>query len=193
MTHGSSLLGQRSPLCRMPLSSKWDPLRSLAPLPKHQVWSGMMRNHTILSFQAFSCLPSCDQRHQTRETQAVCLIMPCLRLLQKSNTERGCCFHAGALQSRVLYSPDEPWSFPNIVTLAGIHQSVPVPLNTSLIGQNTTLLGFSVFEDLPVVLNAHLQWRDAPSATDWALTNLHPLCNETGSLVVLQVLFLPLH
>lgn len=91
--------------------------------------------------------------------------------------------------SRVLYSPNEPWSFANVATLAGIHQGVPVPLNSSVTSPATPLYGFSVFQDLPVAFDVHSQWADAPTATAWGISNLHPLCNETASLVVLQVLF----
>ena len=102
---------------------------------------------------------------------------------------KGECCYAGAVLSRVLYSPNEPWSFANVATLAGIHQGVPVPLNSSVTIPATPLYGFSVFQDLPVAFDVHSQWADAPTATAWGISNLHLLCNETASLVVLQVLF----
>lgn len=93
----------------------------------------------------------------------------------------------GAVLSRVLYSRDERWSFANVATLAGIHLSVPVPTNTSTGAPVPPPQGFSLFEDLPVAFDARGQWGDAPNATAWALANLHPMCNKTESLVVLQV------
>lgn len=88
----------------------------------------------------------------------------------------------------MLYSPEEPWSVAIVATLTGIHQSVPVPF-ASPGGAVGPPQGFSVFQDLPVVFDAHERWADAPAATAWAIANLHPMCNETTSLVVLQVPF----
>lgn len=74
-----------------------------------------------------------------------------------------------------------------MATLAGVHLSIPVPANSSTGGPATSPQGFSLFEDLPVAFDARGQWEDAPGATAWGISNLHPMCNETESLVVLQV------
>ncbi len=74
-----------------------------------------------------------------------------------------------------------------MATLAGIHLSIPVPTNSSTSAPATSSQGFALFEDLPMAFDARGQWDDAPNATAWAVANLHPMCNETESLVVLQV------
>ncbi|BDA45333.1 hypothetical protein COCOBI_07-1200 [Coccomyxa sp. Obi] len=108
--------------------------------------------------------------------------------LQVASLEELCVTARGrdAVLSRVLYSPDEPWSIANVATLAGIHLSVPVPTNSSTVASVISPQGFSLFEDLPVAFDTRGQWEDAPNATAWAIANLYPMCNETESLVVLQ-------
>ena len=95
-----------------------------------------------------------------------------------------CCpAHAGASRAKVLYSPSELWSLPNVVTLAGIYRAIPLP---SVLSEHDSGLA-GVLQELPVAFDAYGMWQDAEQATQWALDNLHGLCNSTASLVVLQV------
>ena len=92
-----------------------------------------------------------------------------------------CC--AGALLSRILYSPDESWALPTVVTLAGVHRAVPVLAGGGNASDNAQ---FASFGALPVAFDARGRWPDAAAATAWAMASLHPLCNETDSLIILQ-------
>ena len=94
--------------------------------------------------------------------------------------------HAGAARAKVLYSPSELWSLPNVVTLAGIYQAIPLPSVLSAQSQSDSGLA-EISQDLPVAFDAHGMWQDAEEATQWAVDTLHGLCNSTASLVVLQV------
>ena len=94
-----------------------------------------------------------------------------------------CPAYAGAACAKVLYSPSELWSLPNVVTLAGIYRAVPLP---SVLSENDSGLA-EILQELPVAFDAHGMWQDAEQATQWALDSIHGLCNSTASLVVLQV------
>ena len=94
--------------------------------------------------------------------------------------------NAGALEAVVLYSVTELWSLPTVATLAGIYKAVPLlsaPADSTL---SRSELG-AALGDLPVRFDAGGAWQDAEEATEWALSNLHRLCNSTASLVVVQV------
>ncbi len=69
-----------------------------------------------------------------------------------------------------------------MATLAGIYSSVPVPVTAS----SGTAQGFAAFDELPLLFDARGRWADAAAATQWAFHDLHPLCDKTASLVVLQ-------
>ena len=94
--------------------------------------------------------------------------------------------HAGAVQGQILYSYTEKWSLPNVISLAGIYQAIPVPdVPTSMSGDwqlNSTSLS-----TLPVMFSARGKWENAVNATEWALSNIYSQCNSTDTLVVLQV------
>ena len=94
-----------------------------------------------------------------------------------------CSAYAGAARAKVLYSPSELWSLPNVVTLAGIYQAIPLP---SVLSESNSGLA-ETLQELPVAFDAHGMWQDAEQATRWALDSVHGLCNSTASLVVLQV------
>ena len=94
-----------------------------------------------------------------------------------------CPAYAGAARAKVLYSPSELWSLPNVVTLAGIRRAIPLP---SVLSDGESGLA-EILQELPVAFDAHGMWQDAEQATQWALDNIHGLCNSTASLVVLQV------
>ena len=94
-----------------------------------------------------------------------------------------CPAYAGAARAKVLYSPLELWSLPNVVTLAGIYRAIPLP---SVLSENDSGLA-EILQELPVAFDAHGLWQDAEQATQWALDSIHGLCNSTASLVVLQV------
>ena len=90
------------------------------------------------------------------------------------------------MKAAVLYTASELWTLPNVATLAGIHRALPLPVMTSQAG--VARLGeLAVPGDLPVAFDARGVWQDAREATQWAVASLHPLCNSTASLVVLQV------
>ena len=90
---------------------------------------------------------------------------------------------AGALLARILYDPDQSWALPNVVTLAGLHSAVPVPAGGADASGDAQAASFGA---LPVAYDARGRWPDAAGATAWAMASLHPLCNETDSLIVLQ-------
>ena len=99
---------------------------------------------------------------------------------------------AGAVEAVVLYSASELWSLPSVATLAGIYKAVPMasaPAHSQQNGseQNSSELA-ALLRTLPVKFDARGAWQDAVEATEWALSNLHRLCNSTASLVVLQVM-----
>lgn len=91
---------------------------------------------------------------------------------------------AGALLARILYNATESWSLANVVTLAGIHSAVPVPAGGANASGDAQAASFGA---LPVAFDARGRWPDAAAATAWAMASLHLLCNETDSLIVLQV------
>ena len=86
----------------------------------------------------------------------------------------------------MLYSASELWSLSSVATLAGIYKAVPLLSVPSRPDQSSTELA-AVLGTLPVRFDARGAWQDAEEATEWALSNLHRLCNSTASLVVLQV------
>ena len=91
---------------------------------------------------------------------------------------------AGAAQAIVLYAPEEGWALPTVVTLAGVHKAVPVPVTATARAADT--LHSSALSALPLAFDARGRWADAENATAWAWSNLYPACQETASLIVLQ-------
>ena len=94
---------------------------------------------------------------------------------------------AGAVEAVVLYSASELWSLPSVATLAGIYKAVPMASAPADLQQNSSELA-ALLRALPVKFDARGAWQDAVDATEWALSNLHRLCNSTANLVVLQVM-----
>ena len=97
--------------------------------------------------------------------------------------------NAGALEAVVLYSATELWSLPTVATLAGVYKAVPL-VSTSADSTLSSSEVAAVLGDLPVRFDARGAWQDAEQATEWALSNIHRLCNSTASLVVVQVTYL---
>ena len=94
--------------------------------------------------------------------------------------------NAGALEAVVLYSASELWALPSVATLAGIYKAIPLVSGPADHDQSSSGLAIAL-GSLPVRFDARGAWQSAEEATEWALSNIHRLCNSTASLVVLQV------
>ena len=90
------------------------------------------------------------------------------------------------MQGQILYSYTEKWSLPNVISLAGIYQAIPVPDVPTSVSGDWQLMS-TALSTLPVVFSARGKWENAVNATEWALSNIYPQCNSTDTLVVLQV------
>ena len=91
------------------------------------------------------------------------------------------------MQAVALYSASELWSLPSVAILVSIYKAFPMALVPSDSHQNSSELA-ALLRTLPVKFDARGAWQDAVEATEWALSNLHRLCNSTANLVVLQVM-----